>query len=182
MLHAADGRDSCPHGVPPGSAAQLLRLHRHSLINLLVSGGGAEHRERVAREFHRASPLGSGPFVSIDCERDDARVRASLQSWLTRVASAPYDNPLRAAARGTLFLDSIEALSPPTQRLLLMFADGTASGREDWHREDWAGRLIVGTAGDLLVSVAAGRFLAALYDHLDKIRVDLGADRHEGAA
>ena len=182
MIHAAEFREACALGAAPSSAAQLLRLHRHSLINLLISGGTARDRESLGFEFHRASPLRVGPFVSIDCGRDDARVRASLQSWLTHADCFSHDNPLRAAARGTLFLDSIEALVYSTQRLLLLFADGSARSEQSPGGADWAGRLIVGSAEDLLVAVAEDRFLAALHDHLDKIRVDLGPTRHAGAA
>lgn len=182
MIHAAEFREACALGAAPGSAAQLLRLHRHSLLNLLVSGGSAHDRALVGLEFHQASSLRVGPFLPIDCRRDDARVRASLQSWLTRANHSAPDNPLRAAARGTLFLDSIEALAYSTQRLLLLFADGFAHAGPAHDGGDWAGRLMVGSAEDLLVAVADGRFLAALHDHLDKIHVDLGPTRHAGAA
>src|SRR6266850_7937906 len=154
MIRAAGFREECaPHG-PSGAAAQLLRLHRHSLINLLVCGGSAEERRSVGLEFHRASPLRTGPFVSIDCLRDGARVHASLESWLACASRSPQDNPLRAAARGTMFLDSIEALSSATQRLLLLFADGFARPGLDDGDSEWAGRLIVGSVEDLLVAVA----------------------------
>jgi len=179
---AAEFREARASCGPSGAAAQLLRLHRHSLINLLVCGGSAEERRSVGFEFHRASPLRTGPFVAIDCRHDGARVHASLESWLARTSRSPRDNPLRAAARGTMFLDSIEALSAATQRLLLLFADGSARPDRDDEGVDWAGRLIVGSVEDLLVAVADGRFLAALQDHLDKIRVDLEPARHEGAA
>ena len=182
MIRAADLLEERVPYRPSGAAAQLLRLHRHSLINLLVCGGTAEERRGVGLEFHRASPLRIGPFVSIDCRYDGPRVHASLESWLACASRSPQDNPLRAAARGTLFLDSIEALSSSTQRLLLLFANGSALPARDESGVDWAGRLIVGSVEDLLVAVANGRFLAALQDHLDKIRVDLGPSRQEGAA
>ncbi len=175
-------RDSALPIAPFGAAAHLLRLHRHSLINLLVLGGTAEDRERVAMQFHGESPLRTGPFLALDCEKEQGHLATSLQFWLARSSRAARDNPLRAAARGTLFLNSIECLSRSTQRLLLMFADRSASARQDPGDADWAGRLTVGSAEDLAIAVADDRFLAALYDHLDKIRVELGPARQEGAA
>ena len=172
-------------GAPLRTAAQLIRLHRHSLANLLVLGGTPEERAGVARGFHQESPLRAGPIVEIDCRNDEDRLRSSLESWLACTSRARAEHPMWSAARGTLFLDSIDSLSELTQRLLLTFAERFAPGRDDGQETDgreWVGRLSAGSPEDPAVAVAEGRFLEALYDHLDKIRVDLGPVRHVGVA
>lgn len=172
-------------GAPLRTAAQLIRLHRHSLANLLVLGGTSEERAEVARGFHQGSPLHAGPVVAVDCRSEEARLRSSLESLLACTSRTRAENPMWSAARGTLFLDSIESLSEPTQRLLLTFAERFAPGRDEGQEVegiDWVGRLSAGSSEDPTIAVAEGRFLEALYDHLDKIRVELGPVRHVGVA
>jgi hypothetical protein len=48
--------------------------------------------------------------------------------------------------------------------------------------DSWVGRLIVGNAEPLAVAVAAGAFEPALYDALDKVRIELPSTLAEGAA
>ena len=174
--------ESGPPGRFSAASAGLLRLHRHSLMHVMVLGGTAEEREQVAFEFHRESPLRLGPFVVVDCVREESRLLGALECWMAQVSRAQSGNPLRAAARGTLYLDSIDEMSHRIQRALLTFADRFGCVDEGPDDAEWAGRLIVGSAADPAHAVAEGRFLAALYDHLDKIRVEMGPARHRGAA
>jgi two-component system C4-dicarboxylate transport response regulator DctD len=154
--------------------AELLRLHRHSLINLLVLRGAAAERAHVANAFHRESPLRLGPFVTIRCDRDEPRLRAALEGSLSGVERDPTGNPLRASEGGTLFLDAVEGLPLDTQRLLLGFLSRQSAASTAGEAPAWAGRLAVGAATDLAREVESGRFLPALYDCIDKIRVELG--------
>ncbi len=146
----------------------LLELHRHSLLNVLVLGGTPEARARVARAFHDRSPLRTGPFVAVDAAREEGLVRDALLDWL-QFDESLTGNPLRASERGTLFLDNVEALSGGTQRLLL--ALGLAATRGNGC--EWRGRLISGATTQLGRLTRAGRFQAALFDVLDKVRIEL---------
>jgi DNA-binding NtrC family response regulator len=168
-------------GLP---SARLIRLHRHSLTNVLVVGGTAERRDQVARAFHQESPLRTGPFVHVDCRREEERLRVALEDW----TAAPTDligtpmNPYRDAEQGTLYLDPVEQLSPDTQRLLLALArrlHGEPAGNND---APCAGRLVSGNPRGLGEAVSEGRFMAALYDALDKVRVELEAGTPETSA
>ena len=75
---------------------------------------------------------------------------------------------MRACARGTLFLDHLEALSLESQRPLLALLN-----RFDPHNGPCA-RLTVGCASDPGLAVHAGVLLPALLDRLDKVRIELG--------
>ena len=137
----------------------------------MVVGGTADRRVQVARAFHRESPLRDGPFVSVDCEREEEQLRAALLDW-TGAASGSEPNPYRAAERGTLFLDQVERLSPDSQRLLLALArrlGGPVGGGD----APCAGRLVTGNPAGLAEAVASGRFMPALLDALDRVRVQL---------
>ncbi len=160
-------------GRPQGSPAKLLRLHRHSLTSLLVTGGQAKTRRAVALSFHDAGPLRRGPFVHVDCGRDEPRLRSALEACLTQTATENGPGPVLAAWGGTLFLDRIASLSLDSQRLLLCLLDRASPAGGAAH-EGWPLRFSAGDAGDLAPSVAEGRFLPSLHDGLDKIRVELG--------
>lgn len=158
--------------LPP---AQLIRLHRHSLTNVLIVGGTAARRDQVARAFHRESPLRAGAFVSVDCEREEDRLQAALQEWTgaARAREDPGMNPFRAAEQGTLYLDSVEHLPPEAQRLLLALARRLLGDPVGAPEGPCAGRLVVGNPRGLADAVAEGTFLASLYDAIDKVRVEL---------
>lgn len=157
--------------TPP---AGLLHLHRRTLVNVLILGGTAEARRDVAWVFHRESRLCRGHLVQVDGERDQPRLIAALEAWTFASRPACRPDPLRAAETGTLFLDSVERLTPRAQELLLAFA----SRRGSWWEDDetpWVGRLVVGGGSGLVEAVTQGRFSAGLFDLLDKVRIELPA-------
>jgi transcriptional regulator of acetoin/glycerol metabolism len=158
--------------------ARLIQLHRRSLSHLLIEGGTAEERVRLAFAFHRGSPLRCGSFVFIDAERDEERLACALQCAVSAVTCERPDNPLRESEGGTLLLDRVSLLPLTTQRtlrrVLAVLPDDCAAG-------PCFSRLAVGSDEPLEELAAAGRFDLALYDLLDKIRVELSARRPAGA-
>ena len=169
-------------GATARPPAQLLRLHRHSLSNLLVLGGTESQRLAVARAFHRWSPLSQGPFVALDCMFDEPRLWRALQSWLTAGGPPFGANPLHACRRGMLYLESVGSLSDPSQRLLLIFARQLEPGSPAVLVEPRPLRLAVGNTEDLSEAVDRRSFSSALYDCLDKIRVEIGRIPKQGVA
>jgi hypothetical protein len=158
-------------GVTP--PARLLRLHRNSLVNLLVLGGTPEQRLQVVYSFHRESLVRRGSFVCIDGRHDQDRLRLALQDWTTCCDFGDPADPLRAAQHGTFFLDSVASLSRDVQRLLLAFVSRSMNLTSPDGQGVWIGRLAVGNPEHLSLAVSEGRFLPGLYDSLDKVRVDL---------
>lgn len=170
-----------PGSYPPGKAtgggaplppARLIGLHRHSLTNVLIVGGSAALRGEVALAFHRESPLCGGPFVAVDCASEEDRLCSALRAW-TSGSSESEPNPFRAAEQGTLFLDPVDRLSPDTQQLLLALAQRLQGGPIGVAERPCAGRLVAGNPRALADTVSEGRFLPALCDALDKVRVEL---------
>lgn len=149
-------------------SARHFELRRNVLTSVLILGGSPEGRAQLARALHRESPHHAGAFVRFDCDRDETRLFRALQEMLS-AAGAPQDNPIRRAVGGTLFLDSVASLSAATQRPLLELisrVEGTSAGLCRW-------RLMSGSPAELSPDVAAGSFLATLYDCLDKLRIQL---------
>jgi DNA-binding NtrC family response regulator len=168
-------------GADLGLPASLIRLHRNSRANLLVTGGSRAQRLAIVHEFHRASPLAGESFVAIDCARDEAALARSLEQWLLASAAPGDGDDGGQQGGGVLYLDSIAALSTTSQRLLLMIAH-----RLQGHAADVAHigprRLMAGDPHQLARAAQAGRFSSALFDHLDKIRVELGRRLSRGVA
>jgi DNA-binding NtrC family response regulator len=165
--------------APAPAYSRLIRLHRHSLFHLLLVGGAAGERERLAFAFHRGSPLKCGPFVRLEAERDQDRLRCALEHALSAVACERPDNPLRESEGGTLFLDHVSRLSLATQHVLLrVLASLPGAAAATW---PCFSRLAVGSDEPLEDAAAAGRFHPALFDVLDKIRVELRPGTQAGA-
>ncbi len=143
--------------------AEIVQLHRHSLMNVLLTGGSAQGRAALARTLHDSSPVASGPFVRLDCREDELLLAASLRLRRSSAAGRAFD-PLRACARGTLYLDRVEALSRDTQRLLAATLGEPTEGAPAW-----VGRLIAGCGVELMGACDEGQFLRELFDVLDKV-------------
>ena len=165
MRFPSEGRGGCRCRRPP---AKLLRSHRHSLASLLVIGGQVDGRQAVALAFHETGPLRQGPFVFLDCARQESALRSALEAALTDANAASGGNSVLAAWGGTLHLDSVQSLSIETQRLLLCLVHRLQSDQDAWPL-----RLSVGATHGLEDAVNEGRFLPALYDGVDKIRFEI---------
>jgi DNA-binding NtrC family response regulator len=166
-------------GAAARPPACLLRLHRHSLVSVLVTGGSEREREAMACAFHRASPLRDRSFLTLDCGRDESILRRALQDWLLATPGVPDPNPLRAVEGGTLFLDRLERLSKPVQQQLLELAHHIRGGHET--ASNIPARLAAGSPAPLLDDSPEG-IAPELLDCLDKIRVDVGLGPGRGAA
>lgn len=171
------------HGVARGAAiglpASLLKLHRHGLSNLLVTGGTHDERLTIARRFHRASPLAHEPFLALDCSRDEARLVRALEAWLLEPGLPPCAESTVGAS--VLYLDPISALSHGTQRMLLMLAH-RMQGADGPPSPTGPKRLMAGDRAHLARGAHADTMCAALVDHLDKIRIELTVARKRGVA
>jgi DNA-binding NtrC family response regulator len=167
-------------GAAARPPAELLGVHRNSLSSVLVLGGGSEQRRAVAQAFHRASPLGRSAFLVVDCAREEAWLCAALQHWLF----ADHDRPGAKVPVecGTIFLERVGSLSLHTQELLLELVRRLQRGPLE-SRSGWGPlRLAAANPEALDDAVAESRFSLALYDCLDKIRIELGPAPRRGAA
>jgi len=167
---------------PATPPARRLPLHRRSPASLLVLGGSSAQRREVARECHELGPAGTAPFLALDCAHEESRLAAALECWLTSGGTGLWGEPLPACAGGMLFLDSVSALSPATQRLLLLLAIALQTRLPGAPHGGRPARLAAGDPGELPDAVASQTFSRALFDCLDKIRVELPLPARSGAA
>ncbi|HTR96954.1 MAG TPA: hypothetical protein VMH61_03545 [Candidatus Acidoferrales bacterium] len=167
---------------PRRPPSRFLPYSRNSPANLLVLGGTAAQRLEVAREHHALGSASGLAFEALDCASEEARLRGALERWVLHGRSSAESEIRGENPGGVLFLDSIGAIGAPTQRLLLLFASRLQAQLPGAPIGAGPARLAAGDAGELLVAVARQRFSSALFDCLDKIRVELTHAARSGAA
>src|SRR5205085_1715612 len=103
------------HAALPPLPRALLQLLRRSPITVFVVGGTPEQREQTARRLHQESIVHDGPFVRVDCSTEEPTLHAALAAWCAGTPGDIATDPVARASGGTLFLDSIESLTPDSQ-------------------------------------------------------------------
>ncbi len=179
-LPAAQARDARVEAARDKAARVFARG-----IAVLIQGEHGTGKLGLAREVHRDSPRGDGPFVVVRCANPSAeRLEAELfgrGASGDELAGQPGGALLRAQ-RGSLLLEDIDALPAPLQARLLRAIEHAARGNggSDADADAVAQRadaLSVGWLASCVAplrdAVAAGRFSAELFDALNGLTVTL---------
>ncbi len=149
---------------PPAFISAPVTARGH--LNALVIGGDPEWRIAAARELHRAGPAARLDFLAFDPRQQLEALTLTVAGWLRDPVGGGPDRLLEV---GTLFVDDITALAPGPQGALLSLCQRIADRRLPHGAPT---RLIAGCAEDPAAAVEAGRLPVALYDCLDKLRVE----------
>jgi two-component system nitrogen regulation response regulator NtrX len=141
---------------------------------VLILGESGTGKELVAREIHRASRVGAGPFVQVNCA---AIPEELIESELFGHEKGSFTGAVRKqigkfveADGGTIFLDEVGDMSARAQAKVLRVLEvgevepvGAAkSGHVDV-------RVIAATNRDLSESIRSGRFREDLYFRLNVV-------------
>lgn len=154
--------------------------------SVLILGETGTGKDVLAKLLHGGSARRDRPFVVVDC----ASLHESLlQSELFGHERGAFTGALRAkhglfevADHGTIFLDEVGDMSPPTQAKLLRVLEtssfrrlgGTAEIKVDV-------RIIAATNRDLSTLTKQGQFREDLYYRLSTIRLELEPLRNRPA-
>jgi len=155
---------------------QLLEKVAPTDARVLIRGESGTGKELVARTLHENSGHKRGPFVAVNC---GAIADSVLESELFGHSRGAFTGAtqsrlglLRAAHKGTLFLDDIATASAKFQVALLRFLESREVrpvGANEPVRSD--ARVIAATNEDLEGLVAAGRFRLDLLHRLNSVSV-----------
>jgi two-component system nitrogen regulation response regulator GlnG len=157
---------------------RLLSLVAPADANVLLLGETGTGKELVAQAIHLNSPRGQGPFVVVNCA---ALPETLLESELFghekgafTGATAQRIGRFEQCDGGTIFLDEIGDMSPPTQtKILRVLQSGTFErvGGNETLRVNV--RVIAATNQPLERAVAERRFREDLFYRLNVVRVHL---------
>lgn len=159
--------------------ALLLKRVAPSDATVLMLGESGVGKTAFARQLHRWSRRGEGPFVEVNCgaipenlfESEMFGYQPGAFSGAARQGKAGL---LEQAEGGTLFLDEIGELPLLMQtKLLKVIQDGTVTRLGDTRPRRVDFRLVVATNQDLARNVEAGHFRLDLYYRLNVIPVTL---------
>jgi DNA-binding NtrC family response regulator len=152
---------------------------------VLLQGESGTGKEILARLLHDSGPRKEAPFLPLNCAALPEGLAESILFGHVRGAftDARTDRPglFREAGHGTVFLDEVGELSPPTQARLLRALD---------HREvvpvgatraiAFHARIVAATHRDLRREVAEGRFREDLAFRLNGVTLSVPPLRERG--
>ena len=141
---------------------------------VLIMGESGTGKEIIANAIHRLGPRKDKPFIKLNCA---AIPEGLLESELFGHEKGAFTGALNKksgkfelANRGTIFLDEIGDMSPPTQaKVLRVLQEGefTPVGGNQTKKVDV--RIIAATNKDLFAEVQQGRFREDLFYRLNVI-------------
>jgi two-component system response regulator AtoC len=153
-------------------AARVAR----SQATVLIRGESGTGKELLARGIHESSQRRDGPFVTVDCASiPDTLVESILFGHVKGAftgAHAERIGLVKAADRGTLFLDEVGELPPLMQsKLLRVLQFGTflpVGGTEECRVD---ARIVAATNRDIKAQTSSGDFRLDLYYRLAVLEI-----------
>jgi DNA-binding NtrC family response regulator len=179
QLHATAGPlDQTLVGRSPAIEAvrTLIRKVGPTRTNVLITGESGTGKELVARALHALGPDPDAAFLAVNAAAIPHDLLENQLFGHVRGAFTGADRDLAgffvAAGGGTVFLDEIGELSPPTQAKLLRAIETKEVLPVGGTRPiAVAARVVAATNKDLAAEVAAGRFRADLYYRLNVVPI-----------
>jgi DNA-binding NtrC family response regulator len=177
-----DVRDSFEGLV--GSSPQMQRVFElidgvaYSTTTILIQGESGTGKELVSRGIHHRSPRRSRPFVAVNCSAlTDTLLESELfghEKGSFTGATTTKRGLFEVADGGSIFLDEIGQVPPPTQvKLLRVLQEGELKrvGSSEIRKVDV--RVIAATNVDLARATQEGMFREDLFYRLNVITITL---------
>ena len=173
-----DGDDTVFRSPRMVELARIAMRLASTPLPILITGETGTGKEVIARLIHQHSQARRGPFVPFNCS---AMPRDLVESQLFghrrgafTGAMDSFPGVIRAAERGTLFLDELADLDPATQPKLLRFLEsGEVHPVGDIRPQQVSVRVVAATNADLDELVDQGRFRRDLFYRVGVARLAL---------
>ena len=167
--------------VSEESKALIARMNTIAAYdaNVIITGPSGVGKTMYARQIHKQSARGDGPFIEMNCASiPETLMESELFGYekgaFTGASEKGKAGFIELADKGTLFLDEISELSLPLQaKLLSVIQDKkvTRVGGVKTKKVDF--RLITATHNDLEKAVADGSFREDLFYRLNVLHLDV---------
>jgi DNA-binding NtrC family response regulator len=164
--------------VDPASKAvvELARKVAETSTTLLITGESGTGKDHLARLIHELGPRRDAPFLKIDCaslpqELVESELFGHERGAFTGAVEQKFGR-LEMAGAGTIVLDEVAALSPPTQSKLLRVLEERQFERLGGTETiTIAARLVGLTNADLARLVSDGQFREDLFFRLSVLTI-----------
>jgi Nif-specific regulatory protein len=167
-----------------GNSARMQELFRmteqvaRSDATVLLRGESGTGKELVAAAIHRLSGRAAKPFVRVNCAvLPDTLIESELFGHERGAFTGALERKkgrFERAGDGSIFLDEIAELSPPTQAKLLRVLQEREFERVGGTQTlRCSARIVTATNRDLEAAVAAGSFREDLYYRLNVVSIHL---------
>ena len=148
-----------------------------SNAKILITGANGTGKELIAREIHRNSLRGTGPFIEVNCAAiPDTLIESELfghEKGAFTSAVARRKGKFELANNGTLFLDEIADMSLNAQAKVLRAIQELKFERIGSEKSITVDiRLITATNKDIEEEVKEGRFREDLYYRLNVVPIN----------
>lgn len=166
-------------GEPMAAVFRSLAEASDSDVPVLLEGPAGTGKELAARTIHLRSRRAASPFVAVDCaalQADEAEKRlfGGFEGLFPGTRGKEGAGLLAAAGGGTVYLESVGALSMPAQAgLLRLLQEGKVRRIGAVEKTPVDVRVIASSRGGLREDAEQGRFRMDLYRRLAALAVGL---------
>jgi DNA-binding NtrC family response regulator len=163
---------------PMQDVMRVVEMAAPSSASVLITGETGSGKEVVARTIHKLSPRASGPFIAINCSAIpeslmESEIFGHERGAFTGAAERRI-GCFELADGGTLLLDEIGEMPPPTQAKLLRVLEDRKVRRLGSKSETPVDvRVLAATNKDPEPAVASGQLRQDLYFRLNVFHINL---------
>ncbi|HIG28156.1 MAG TPA: sigma-54-dependent Fis family transcriptional regulator [Verrucomicrobiales bacterium] len=156
----------------------IQRLHKFSMVNVIITGESGTGKELIARAIHFGGPKAKGPFIPVNCSAIPGELAESLLFGHVKGsftgANTARKGYFELAHGGTLFLDEIGDMPLELQaKLLRTLEDGIVIPLGATQGRKVEARVVAATNAELQETIKNKKFRQDLFFRLARFTVEI---------